>query len=219
MPHKINRPLSKEDEQRIKKNIRYLKENLDQAQIRGYFMEEDIWDFPDFQEIDSGATDFKKNEIFIYLLLKSGPRAYKVFIKALKEHHSTHIIEKLESTEITDDTQGTSVDQLADLSESQKSHILTEHNLLKFNKIVGSDLEILGKALELRQPDIDNARTENPHSAITQIHKIILKWKNRNGKNATLGTFTHCLMNAEEAGANVDWDVFDKGVEAVTKPE
>ena len=91
--------------------------------------------------------------------------------------------------------------------------------MLKFNKIVGSDLEILGKALELRQADIDNARMENTHSAITQIHKIILKWKNRNGKNATLGTFTRCLMNAEEAGANVDWDVFDKGVEAVTKPE
>ena len=91
--------------------------------------------------------------------------------------------------------------------------------MLKFNKIVGSDLEILGKALELRQADIDTARMENTHSAITQIHKIIVKWKNRNGKNATLGTFTSCLMNAEEAGANVDWDVFDKGVEAVTKPE
>ncbi|XP_022295871.2 death domain-containing protein CRADD-like [Crassostrea virginica] len=219
MPSKINRPLSKEDEQRIKKNIRYLKENLEQDEIRDYFMEEDIWDLPDFEEIDSGATPLKRNEIFIKLLLKSGPRAYKVFIEALTEKNSTHIIEKLESTEIKDDTQGTSVDHLADLSESQKSHILTEHNLLKFNKIVGSDLEILGKALELRQADIDNARMENTHSAITQIHKIILKWKNRKGKNATLGTFTRCLMNAEEAGANVDWDVFDKGVEAVTKPE
>ena len=111
MPCKINRPLSKEDGQRIKKNIRYLKVNLDQAlreNIRDIFMEEDIWDLPDFQEIDSGATDLKRNEIFINLLLKSGPKAYKVFIKALKEHHSTHIIEKLESTEITDDTQGTS---------------------------------------------------------------------------------------------------------------
>ena len=108
MPYKINRHLSEEDGQRIKKNIRYLKENLDQAQIRDIFMEEDIWDVSDFQEIDSGATPLKRNEIFINLLLKSGPKAYKVFIKALKEHHSTHIIEKLESTEIKDDTQGTS---------------------------------------------------------------------------------------------------------------
>ena len=108
MPSKINRPLSKEDGQRIKKNIRYLKENLEQDQIRGYFMEEDIWDFPDFQEIDSGATPLKRNEIFIKLLLKSGPRAYKVFIEALTHKNSTHIIEKLESTEIKDDTQGTS---------------------------------------------------------------------------------------------------------------
>ena len=91
--------------------------------------------------------------------------------------------------------------------------------MLKFNKIVGSDLEILGKALELSQNDIDMARMKNPLSAFTQIQNINSKWKNRNGKNATLGTFTRCLMNAEEAGANVDWDVFDKGVEAVTKPE
>ena len=108
MPSKINRPLSKEDEQRIKKNIRYLKENLEQNEIRDYFMEEDIWDLPDFEEIDSGATPLKRNEIFIKLLLKSGPRAYKVFIEALTEKNSTHIIEKLESTEIKDDTQGTS---------------------------------------------------------------------------------------------------------------
>ena len=108
MPSKINRPLSKEDEQRIKKNIRYLKENLEQDEIRDYFMEEDIWDLPDFEEIDSGVTPIKKNEIFIKLLLKSGPRAYKVFIEALTQKNSTHIIEKLESTEIKDDTQGTS---------------------------------------------------------------------------------------------------------------
>ena len=91
--------------------------------------------------------------------------------------------------------------------------------MLKFLKIVGSDLDILGKALELSQADIEWARMKNPHSAENQIYKIILKWQNRNGKNATLGTFTSCLMNAEEAGANVYWDVFDKGVEAVTKPE
>lgn len=108
MPHKINRPLSEEDAQRIKKNIRFLKENLEQDKIRDYFMEEDIWDLPDFEEIDSGVTPIKKNEIFINLLLKSGPRAYKVFIEALTQQHSTHIIEKLESTEIKDDTQGTS---------------------------------------------------------------------------------------------------------------
>ena len=91
--------------------------------------------------------------------------------------------------------------------------------MLKFLNIVGSDLDILGKALELSQPDIDRARRDNPHSAENQIYKIMIKWKYRNGKNATLGTFTSCLMNAEEAGANVYWDVFDKGVEAVTKPE
>lgn len=105
MPCKINHPISAEDTQRIKKNWIFLKEELEQDSIRDNFMVEDIWDLADFDEIDAKTTPQKRNEVFLKLLLRSGPRAYKVFIAALKKHSSDHIIEKLESTEITENNQ------------------------------------------------------------------------------------------------------------------
>lgn len=92
---------------------------------------------------------------------------------------------------------------------------MTEHNLLKFNKVVGCDIEIFGKALKLKQTDIDASRVENANSFTTLIHKIILKWKNTNATNATLGLFTKGLQDAEAAGASVDWDIFIDGVKDV----
>lgn len=215
MPSKINHPLSDEDAQRIKKNWTFLKKELDQEGIRDKFMEEDLWDLPDFEEIDAKETPQKKNEAFLKLLLRSGPRAYNIFITALRNHNSDHILEMLERTEITGNNQAV-LDHLTSLTEDQKTYVLTEQNLLKFNRVVGSDIEIFGKALLLRQADIDTTRMENSNSATTQIHKIILKWRNRNGRMATLGRFTKSLMDAEAAGAFVDWDVFDQGVKEVT---
>lgn len=101
MPSTINQPLGSENEQRIKKNWTFLKTELLQDDIRDKFMEEGIWDLPDFDEIDAGNVPQKQNEIFLKLLLRSGPRAYNVFLDALREKHSDHIIEKLESTQIS----------------------------------------------------------------------------------------------------------------------
>lgn len=88
--------------------------------------------------------------------------------------------------------------------------------MLKFNKVVGSDIEIFGKALKLRQADIDATRVENSNSFTTLVHKIILKWKNVNAKRATLGLFTKGLQDAEVAGASVDWEIFSEGVKFVS---
>ncbi|XP_061187823.1 death domain-containing protein CRADD-like [Saccostrea echinata] len=216
MPRTLQ-PLSNSDEQRIKKNWSFLKEELHQDEIRDAFMDEDIWDVKDFDEIDAMPTPNKKNEVFLRLLLKSGPGAYKVFVDALKAKHSDHILEKLKNTPITENKQAAQVDHFAKLTDAQKSHYLTEQNLLKFNKCFGSDVEIVGKALLLTQSDIDVIRMENPYSAITQIHKIILRWKYKNGRNATLGELTRCFMDAENAGARVDWDKFDQGVNVLTQ--
>lgn len=101
MPKNINQPLSDADIHRIKRNWRFLKENLFQHEIRDDFMVEAIWDLPDFEKIDAEKTPEEKNEAFLKLLLQSGPGAYKVFITALQKKNSIHIIERLENTELT----------------------------------------------------------------------------------------------------------------------
>lgn len=83
----------------------YLKENLVQYEIRDFFINEDIWDQNYLEEIDAEKTPVEKNERFLKLLLRSGPRAYDVFVAALQEKCSTHIIEKLQNTPYTKDSQ------------------------------------------------------------------------------------------------------------------
>lgn len=106
-----------------------------------------------------------------------------------------------------------SSDHFASLTGKRKTHVLVSTDLLKFNKVAGSDIEIFGKALQLKQADIDGIRMVNPLSVPTQVHQIIQMWKNKNGKLATLGRFTKNLMDAEAAGARIYWDEFYKGVE------
>lgn len=89
--------------QRIRKNWDFLKENIEQHELRDHLIVEAIWDIPNFDKIDAGKTSEEKNEIFLNLLLKSRPRAFEVFIAALKKKSSTHIIERLENTTITND--------------------------------------------------------------------------------------------------------------------
>ena len=91
-------PLSKEDDHRIKRNWTFLKTNLVQHEIRDLFLVEAIWDLRDFDRIDAEKTPEEKNEMFLKLLLQSGPRAYKAFITALQENNLTHIVEKLQQT-------------------------------------------------------------------------------------------------------------------------
>ena len=98
MPKYIIRPLSIEDGQRIKRNLIFLKENLAQDEIRDTFVDEGLWDICDLEEIDAEKTSNEKNEIFLRLLLKSGPTAYKVFTAALQKNDRSYIVERLENT-------------------------------------------------------------------------------------------------------------------------
>ena len=96
--------MSDVDAHRIKHNWIFLKENLVQHEIRDMFINEDIWDCADFEEIDAEKTPKEKNERFLKLLLQSDHRAYDVFVAALREKCSTHIIEKLQNTRTTKDS-------------------------------------------------------------------------------------------------------------------
>lgn len=92
--------MSDEDTQRILKNWEFLRENLVQHEIRDRFIDKAVWDHSHFEKIDAEKTPRERNEMFLEQLLDSDFRAYEVFIAALKEKGSNHIIEKLQITTI-----------------------------------------------------------------------------------------------------------------------
>lgn len=103
MPKNISHPLSNDDTQRIQRNWSFLKQNLEQNEIRDTFIDNGVWDVSDCDEIDAGKTSEEKNEVFLKLLLDSGPKAYEIFKKALHKTNSTYIIEELEKTQLLKD--------------------------------------------------------------------------------------------------------------------
>ncbi|XP_078338388.1 uncharacterized protein LOC111100306 [Crassostrea virginica] len=102
MPKHITCPLSSEECQRLQRNLIFLKEHLEQDEIRDIFVDEGLWDICDLEKIDSENTSNEKNEMFLRLLLKSGPTAYKVFTAALQKTGSSYIVERLENTSVTE---------------------------------------------------------------------------------------------------------------------
>ena len=89
---------------------------------------------------------------------------------------------------------------------------LGDKETLKFNMVIGKDVELLAKAMELSQAEIDQIRMEAQFSAATQIHKIFTKWRYRYGNKATLGLLTRTLEEAQMYGAAVDWEKYDYAV-------
>nr|XP_022287739.1 ankyrin-3-like isoform X2 [Crassostrea virginica] len=129
---KIIHPLSKEDDQRIKRNWMFLKTNLVEDEIRDIFLVEAIWDLCDFQKIDAEKTPEEKNEMFLKLLLQSGTRAYKVFIAGLQENYA-HIVEQLQQTPITEAPLEPS--EFPPLSDADAQRIIHNWTFLKKNLV------------------------------------------------------------------------------------
>jgi hypothetical protein len=73
---------------------------------------------------------------------------------------------------------------------------------------MGYDFELIATCLELTQHEIDIIKRDNS-STKAVIHKILVKWKKKLGRAATLEMLEKSLRDAEdEAGASVDWGAF-----------
>jgi hypothetical protein len=83
--------------------------------------------------------------------------------------------------------------------------VLSERDLLKFNKVIGKDMELVGAHLGLSQVEIDRVKMENPSSMSAIVHNILLRWKQKLGPAATLEKLEEALR---DTGAYVDWDEF-----------
>jgi hypothetical protein len=87
--------------------------------------------------------------------------------------------------------------------------VLSERDLLKFNKVIGKDMELVAASLRLSQVEIVRVKMENPTSMGAVVHNILLRWKQKLGPAATLEKLEKDLRDAErDTGAYVDWDEF-----------
>jgi hypothetical protein len=96
--------------------------------------------------------------------------------------------------------------------------VLTEQDILKLTKVMGRDLEVIAKCLQLSENEIAQIKSDHQFSSKGVIHNILLEWKNKLGRHATLEKLEESLRDAvQDTGAYVDWDAFNQAKEAIRK--
>ena len=86
-----------DQEMRIRENQDLLNENVDAKDLVDYFIQEDIFDFSDAEQINgySPNTRMNRNGCFFELLFNSGPRAFDVLLQALQSERQEFLVEKI----------------------------------------------------------------------------------------------------------------------------
>jgi hypothetical protein len=91
-------------ERKIKKNLLALKKDMDARDLTDFFIQEEIFDFPDIDKINGynpNTTD-NRNNCFFQLLFQSGERAYDVFLRALRQNQQDYLADLIENTQVND---------------------------------------------------------------------------------------------------------------------
>ena len=91
------------------------------------------------------------------------------------------------------------------------SYVLEDKDIIEFYQVIGTDMEVLGKAMGFRDATIAHIRMEAPYSVPTQVMKMFTKWRNKT-RHATLGMLCEVFEKAERGGTTVYWDVYEEAI-------
>ncbi|XP_050408443.2 uncharacterized protein LOC126823574 [Patella vulgata] len=84
------------DHSRIRSNMELLIEELDPDVLKTPLYSKYVLDIDNVDEIDVLPTRRKKNEKMLYMLMRRGNKAYKIFLKILETYGYRHVIKQLE---------------------------------------------------------------------------------------------------------------------------
>lgn len=89
-----------EHQQKIKKNLQFIRDNLDPSDILDHFIEDGIFttEIQDRIKLDPPFTAGNRNRIFIKYLCNSGPAAYGVFLNALDANEYGFVADRIRAT-------------------------------------------------------------------------------------------------------------------------
>lgn len=72
----------------------------------------------------------------------------------------------------------------------------TDKELLLVSKHIGADFELLGVSLGLTSAQIDHIRMNHSFSVQTQIFQMLIAWKNKEGRQATVRKFLEAVRDS-----------------------
>ncbi|KAK3102847.1 hypothetical protein FSP39_014395 [Pinctada imbricata] len=206
---------------RIQRNYELLCTDIELSEIIDPFISDGYFDLDIEDDIKAEAnppTSKNINKVFLKKLIKCSDSAYDLFRTTLLQKGYSHIVEFLDNTVVqsaNSQPKPKRKDRVKELSKELNDLTLDDRSVMKFNLVIGKDIDIFGKTMGFAQAEIDQIKMENTYSTATQMHKLFTKWRNRYGQSATLGLLVENLQDAELGGAEVHWDQYDLGLERV----
>ncbi|KAK3102666.1 hypothetical protein FSP39_013036, partial [Pinctada imbricata] len=76
-----------------------------------------------------------------------------------------------------------------------KGRVPTEKELAKVSRLVGFDFQLLGAELGVDNVKIQHTIMNHQYDAQSQIFHVLLLWKQKDGRNATVGKLMDALRD------------------------
>lgn len=94
-----------------------------------------------------------------------------------------------------------------------KSNKITDSDAARLVRCLGSSWQTVGLILGFTKAEIELELENVGHNVTRTIPNLLIKWRQRQGSNATFENLKKVLQEAEKLGdAHIDWDAFDEAV-------
>ncbi|XP_045164985.2 uncharacterized protein LOC128546145 isoform X2 [Mercenaria mercenaria] len=195
-------------ERKIKRNLLALKRDMDAKDLTDYFIEQEIFDFPDVERINGynpNTTD-NRNNCFFQLLFQSGDRAYDVFLYSLRQNQQEHLADMIDNTQLNDGAaqqQAEPHSWIYNMPPNVRFRRFTEKDVSRFAQTLGNDWQLVAYELGLTKVEVDHCIMEQ-HTPVMQIYAALQKWRVKNPAACTLDNFVNVVRDCQ--ATSVDWD-------------
>lgn len=196
-----------DQERKIKRNLIALKRDMDAKDLIDYFIEKDLFDFKDFEEINgfNPNTTESRNNRFFHLLFQSGPQAYDVFVYALRSCHLDHLADLVENTQVNDaaSQQSEPFSWINTISQPVRERKLNEKDISRLAQTLGNDWQLVVYEMGLSKVEVEHCIMEN-QTPVMQIYSALHKWRVKNPDDCTLSKFVNIVKDCQ--ATSVDWN-------------
>ncbi|KAK0067904.1 death domain-containing protein CRADD [Biomphalaria pfeifferi] len=210
--------LSYDSESRIQQNWIFLLDELDEADIVDHLFEAREITRDQIDEIESKPTKRKKTEALLkFILQKKKQKLYDVFVETLKIDY-IHVVDKLNATKVIPaEPKVAPYDWFKDIPNSKKQLALRESDASRFSNCFGSGWEAIMYSLGIKKTELELELENVGHRKKQTITNLIIRWKQRNGKSATLEKFMNTVINVSiEDRVTLDWEELKKCVDRMS---
>ncbi|XP_078596458.1 death domain-containing protein CRADD-like [Branchiostoma floridae x Branchiostoma japonicum] len=187
----------------LRRNRVKLVKNVKVQHINNFLIQEDVLTDTMVEEIMAEKTSHGRVEQLLDTLVTRGPKAFMMFCKSLEELYgwlSKDLLEqdqrRVGATTAVQCQEAVLEDKFArmNLQDSARGkETLTEKELNKLADKLGSEWEELAIELDFKKSELYKFKEDNKNNVHAQIFDMLCKWKERQGRKATVGNLIHSM--------------------------